>query len=85
MTATAAPTDTDPRIGRRPRLKLGVVMHHVENPVYPCPVGCLQGTSLTVYAAAVQWPCGHTRDIPRIDPSCYPTCCHQRARLKAVA
>ena len=73
---TEAPADR--RLGRIPLSKLGGAMHRVERPL-PCPV-CGAGSHMDVFPAAVRWPCGHTRTIQKIDPSCYKACHHNRAR-----
>ncbi|NUR80763.1 MAG: hypothetical protein HOQ21_10005 [Dermatophilaceae bacterium] len=70
----------DPRVRRREISELGYLIHRVENPVYPCPAGCPHTTAMTVYEAAVRWMCGHTRDIPFLDASCYRGCCHNRTK-----
>lgn len=84
MTATADPVaPTDRRIGRRLVKSLGQPLNVVEHPYAGCPA-CSRSGPLEVYARAVRWPCGHTRDIPRIDPSCYKGCYHNRGRVRPI-
>lgn len=68
----------DIRLGKTPREQLGNRIHVIDNPVAACPV-CAHGGPVQVFAAAVRWPCGHTRSVPPISIDCYPGCVHNRA------
>lgn len=65
-------------LSRTPRQKLGRCINIVDNPFAPCPT-CKQDGPMHVFATAVRWLCGHTRNLPPLKIDCYAGCCHNSA------